>query len=120
MRSDNSILDRVRRVTAKTAGMLKAELQRIEDEKRRITADLDEAAEGLRQTLQQLGHSGGNGTAIRRTRVARGPALRARKGKRIRRSPAQLKQEAEAIIHFIKSKGTEGAKGPEIRARHAK
>jgi len=107
----NSVLDRVRKVTRRTVDTLKKELGAIEDEKRRLTAHLDDAASRIRQTLSSLG-LGGNGRAS----AVRQP----RKGKRIRRSAEQLKQEAEAIIQFIKSKADQGVKGNEIRTRHPK
>ena len=37
--------------------------------------------------------------------------------KRVRRSPAQLKSAADAIVQFVKSKGKEGAIGREIKSR---
>lgn len=110
----HAVLDRVRRVTASTVETLKKELRHIEEEKRRLTADLDEAADHLRETLQQLGHRGNGRIASRRA------VRKHRSGKRIRRTPEQLKREAEAIIDLVKSKGTEGASGPEIRKHHAK
>src|SRR5256885_9076138 len=115
MPSGSTILESVRKVTAKTAETLRAQLRRIEDEKQRISADLDEAADRLRQTLQQLGHaaSNGNGAAGRKRQMATRAVRSRRKEKRIRRSLPQLKQEAEAIIHFVKSKGAEGVSGPE-------
>src|SRR5689334_3034429 len=121
MPSGSAVLESVRKVTAKTAATLKAQLRRIEDEKQRVNADLDEAADRLRQTLQQLGRStNGNGAAVGKSRTAALGVSAGRKRKRTRRSLGQLKQEAEAIIQFIKGKGSEGASGPEIRQRHDK
>ena len=110
----SSVLDRVRKTTTQFAENLKRELQNIEEEKRRVTADLDEAAEQIRNTLAQLGHST-NDREGTRTRAAMPKA-----GKRIRRSLHQLKAEAEAIIALVKEKGAEGATGPEIRKHHPK
>jgi len=109
-------LDRVRKLTSQTAQALTKELRAIESEKNRLTADLDAAADQIRQTLKQLGHSSnGNGDA----RTVATPT-KARTGKRIRRTLDQLKDEANAIIQFVKNAGAEGVSGNDIRARHPK
>ena len=115
MAKTSAVLARVRKLTAETAKTLKAELAHIEAEKQRLTADLDQAAAQIRSTLQQLGH-GSNGVAVHST-LKRAVA---KSRKRIRRTPEQLKAEANAIIELVKSKGSEGATGPEIRKHHAK
>ena len=115
MTAIQDVLDRVRKVTDQTAQRLQQELDHIEGQKRRLTAELDEAAERIRLTLQQLRHNT-NGKAVEK----RGAVARASSGKRIRRTPQQLKAEAEAIIELVKSKGSQGATGNEIRERHPK
>lgn len=106
-------LDRVRKLTVQTAKALAKELQAIESEKKRLAADLDVAADRIRETLRQLGHNG-NGHSVRTTLV------REKKGKRIRRTPDQLKHEAETIVQFVKNSGSKGVSGPEIRERYPK
>lgn len=114
MTSIHALLDRVKKVTAKTVESLKKELRHIEDQRQRLTADLDEAESRIRQTLLQLGQGTNGKTASKRA------VVKPTKGKRIRRTPEQLKQEAQAIIELVRSKGAEAATGLEIRAQHAK
>ena len=109
-----SVLTRWERVAEEAAGKLRRELVRIEGEKERLTADLDSAAERIRNTLAQLGHSS-NGKGG--THKARQPRV---KGKRVRRSADQLKREADAIYQLVKSAGAEGAAGRDIRKHHPK
>jgi hypothetical protein len=109
-----NVLNRVRKLTAQTAKALTAELHVIESEKKRLTTDLDMAADHIRETLKQLGHQDNGRFAVTRT------SPKAGKGKRIRRSLDQLKQEAGAIIALIKSASADGVSGPEIRAKHPK
>src|SRR5690242_11366954 len=106
------ILDRVRKVTENTAATLRRQLTSIDDEKRKLTAHLDDAAERIKKTLSELGHTN-NGKRVF-------PQPRRKSGKRIRRNSDQLKHDAEAIIQFIKSKGSDGAKGGDIRQHHPK
>jgi len=108
----NAILSRIRKVTQRTTDTLKRELAYLEAQKSKLTAHLDDAAERIRKTLGDLGHSSNGEHAA--------PPLRRAKRKRIRRSPEQLKHEAAAIIQFVRSKGSEGAKGGEIREHHPK
>jgi hypothetical protein len=110
----SNALDRVRKLTAQTARALTKELSAIETEKSRLTADLNAAADQIRETLKQLGHRGNGHASI----LAAPP--KAKKGKRIRRTLDQLKDEANAIIQFVKNAGSEGVSGNDIRARHPK
>jgi len=115
-----AVLAGVRKLTAATAKTLNAELAQIEAEKQRLTADLDEAAAQIRGTLEKLGY-GSNGVSVSKSpKASEANVASGKPRKRIRRTPEQLKGEAIAIIELIKSKGSEGATGPEIRARHAK
>jgi hypothetical protein len=112
----SNALDRVRKLTAQAARALTTELRAIESEKNRLTADLDAAADQIRETLEQLGHgSNGNGHVAKIAAPAKAKA-----GKRIRRTLDQLKDEANAIIQFVKSAGMDGVSGNDIRERHAK
>jgi chemotaxis regulatin CheY-phosphate phosphatase CheZ len=108
----SAILKRVRKLTQRTAETLKEELSQIEQQKTRLTAHLDDAAERIRRTLTTLGHAG-NGTT-------RSNSIGRPKTKRIRRSSAQLKKEAEAVVQLIRSKGADGISGSEIRKHHPK
>jgi hypothetical protein len=108
----DGILDRVRKVADQTKDNLRLELHRIEKEKGRVTAHLDEAADQIRRTLEQLGDK------LSAKRSPKEP--RVRRAKRVRRNPEQLKREAEAIFQLIKAKGHDGAKGAEIRKYHPK
>src|SRR5438093_410779 len=102
----NPILDRVRTLTMQTAETLKKELRNIEEEKRRLVAGFTEAADQIMETLRRLGHST-NSKSVATPTVPR-------KKRRVRRTPDQLKHDAQAIIQFIKQKGTQGAKGADI------
>lgn len=108
----DGILERVRKVADQTKDNLKQELHRIEKEKGRVTAHLDQAANRIRRTLAELGD--------KLTGKAPSKAPRARRAKRVRRTPEQLKRDADAIFQLIKAKGNEGAKGSEIRKHHPK
>jgi hypothetical protein len=99
-------------MTTRTVENLKKELHRIETEKERVTAKLDLAASRITEMLHGLGHLGNGQSA--------GKPTTAKKRKRIRRGPEQLKQDAEAIIQFVKDKGADGAMGNEIRKHHPK
>jgi hypothetical protein len=112
----SNVLDRVRKLTAQTARALTVELRAIESEKSRLTADLDAAADHIRVTLKQLGHSSSGNDHV--AKIAATKKVRA--GKRIRRTLDQLKDEANAIIQFVKNAGSEGVSGNDIRERHAK
>lgn len=125
----NMVLDRVRKVTAKTIESLRRELNHIEQEKRRVIEGLDGADRQIRNALEQLGNQtgggngrGGNGRAQAQSEsnAPRAAAKATSKGKRIRRNPEQLKAEAEAIVTLVKSGGAEGISGPDIRKQHAK
>ena len=50
----DSLLNRVRKVTAKTAQSLRRELRFIEQEKHRLTAELDSAAQRIAESIAQL------------------------------------------------------------------
>ena len=111
----DAILARIQRVTEQTAETLRQELGRIEDEKQRLTADLDAAAERIRRTLGELGH---RTNSARVTKAAPRPA-RART-RRVRRGREQLEREAEAIFQIIRAAGADGAAGRDIRKHHPK
>ncbi|HWB53426.1 MAG TPA: hypothetical protein VG722_04510 [Tepidisphaeraceae bacterium] len=96
-----------------TAENLRRELRRIEEEKARITADLDKAANGIAAALQQLGYSATRATSPRSV----GPSG---KKKRIRRNPGQLKKYAEGVYQLVKSAGANGASGAQIRREFPK
>src|SRR5437762_12051379 len=121
----NAILDRVQKVTRRTTQNLKRELSLIDSERMRITSRLDDAARAIREMLGKLGGGVANGRGPGRP-PGRGPgrppgsASTGRKRKRIRRSPQQLKLEAQAILEFIRGKGASGASGSEIRKQHPK
>ncbi len=130
-----SVLEKVAEVTSSAATALQNELKRLAEERDQMVAHYDVAAEKIRQSLRSLGQHFGishapTGRRRRgRSRVATHSAVRgtrahagatAKKGKRIRRGPEELKRDAEAVFQLIKSKGTEGAKGGEIRKRHPK
>ena len=118
-RKISAILERVQKLTQSTAERLKKELRRIEHERGRLTASLDHAAERIQGTLSHLGIRFGTSTnGHRSTTQPKAPARR--KGKRIRRTPEQLKRESEAIIQCIKGKGSAGASGAQIREHHPK
>jgi hypothetical protein len=111
----SGILKRVQKLTAQTAEGLKRELAWISKEKAALTAGLDEAAERIHNTLSRLGH----GLTSRREATPRQP--RTQKSRtRIRRSPEQLKHEAEAIFQLVKAKGNDGVAGGEIRKHYPK
>lgn len=109
----NGILERVQRLTAQTVDGLKRELAWISKEKAALTAGLDEAAERIQNTLAKLGHGLGRSTEAK---------PRPKKGgrTRVRRGPAELKREADAIFQLVKSRGGEGARGSDIRKQHPK
>src|SRR4051812_20324843 len=93
-------------------GLLKT-LKHIDAERKKRTADLDEAARAVVAELQQWGH-GSNGTTTPKTRKATTTTTRGRK-RRVRRSTEQLKAEAVKIVSFIRSSGKDGIAGGEIR-----
>jgi hypothetical protein len=109
------IFRRVRKLTAQTADGLKQELAWISKEKAALTAGLDEAAERIRATLSKLGHGLGG-----RREITQARPRKQRSRTRIRRSPEQLKREAEAIFQLVKAKGNEGVAGGEIRKHYPK
>ena len=116
----SAILDRVKKVTQQTTESLKNELRRIEDEKIKLTFHLDGAADRIRETLSKLGVGAGAGRLNGKRTTATPKVPNPKKGKRIRRSPEQLKQEAHTIVELIRSKGQQGATGSQIRERHPK
>ena len=89
-------------------------LKQLDQERRRRTADLEEAAKVIGRQLLDLGH-GSNGRAMRTKKTASKPVA-PKSRKRIRRSPEQLKDEAKMMIQFIRSKGSGGASAKEIKA----
>lgn len=121
----DALLQRVRKVTAQTAENLQKELRNIEQEKRRIVADLDDASQRLTETLRHLNAQGARhnltGRPMFAPTAAPAPvAKKTRKGKRIRRGPEQLKEYADGIYQLVKTKGAQGARGGEIRAEFPK
>jgi hypothetical protein len=109
------IFRRVQKLTAQTAAGLQKELAWISKEKAALTAGLDEAAERIRSTLSKIGHAqDARGAATPKPKASRKTSTR------IRRSPDQLKREADAIFQMVKSKGDQGARGGEIRKSHPK
>lgn len=107
----DGLLARIRKVERDTSQNLRSELQQIERERQRLNSYLDAAAHRIQRSLHELSTEP-NGE--------RSGAVRARSSKRIRRTPQQLKQSADAIFQSIKSKGEKGATGSEIRKHHPK
>jgi hypothetical protein len=93
-------------------GLIKT-LRTIEAEKKKRTADLEEAASAIHRELQQWGWKG-NGSAAKP--IGKKTTKTARK-LRIRRNPEQLNGEATKIVAFIRSAGKEGLGGGEIRKK---
>jgi len=113
-----SVFARIQKLTAETTRSLKAELRALEEEGRRVTAELSSAAERIRGVLRSLGNktlaTGRSSFAVAKS----AGSTRARK--RIRRSPEQLQQVGASVVAFIKSKVAQGASGVEIRKLHPK
>jgi predicted nucleic acid-binding Zn-ribbon protein len=99
----------------------KAANQAVEGLKREL-AHLDNRRGKIVDYLRELGHTIGgaihtSSKAASKTKTKiKQPSKR--KGKRIRRSPEQLKQEAEAVFEMIKKAGSGGIGGGVIRRQH--
>ncbi len=102
---------------AKVRTAARREIGRLQQQRDQLDSQIAE--------LQQLlgsGSEGSNGvgrTVGRKAKPAATSKKRGRKGKRIRRSPEQLQAIAAKVAGFIKSKGSEGASGKEIRKQFA-
>lgn len=92
-------------------------MRKIDEERKERTADLDQAAKVIGKQLADLGHRFGiKESANGKKRRAGGRQGRAKaKGKRIRRSPEQMKAEAEKALGMIRKAGKDGIGGAEIR-----
>src|SRR6478752_1596935 len=100
-----TITTRIQRLLKKTdrmkqqavKGLLRT-LKHIDQERKKRTADLEEAAKLVVRQLAELGHVGGNGkmgvTKAKRTATSK---------KRIRRSPDELKKLANGVVAYIKA-----------------
>lgn len=113
---------RINSLLRSTATSLRKELENIEEEKARLTADLDEAAHRIAQTLAQLGYKVATRWTGRGARRGRKPGFKiASSGggkKRIRRNPDQLKKYADSVYQLIRGAGSEGASGGDIRRQY--
>ncbi len=97
-------------------GLLKT-LNHIDAERKKRTADLDEAARAVVAELQQWGHTA-NGSAKKKPgRPAGTTTAKATSKRRVRRSPEQLKSEAVKVVALIRSAGKDGISGSEIRKK---
>jgi hypothetical protein len=96
-----------------TRGLLKT-LKQIDHERKKRTADLDDAARLIGKQLSELGHTL-TGTTARKPVAAKMKAALpgAKKKRRIRRSPEQLQKYASDIFQFVKANS--GSKGGAIR-----
>jgi hypothetical protein len=93
-------------------GLIKT-LRTIEAEKKKRTADLEEAASAIHRELQQWGWKGNASQAKPKGKTPTATAPR----KRIRRNPEQLKGDATKVVAFIRSAGKEGIGGGQIRKK---
>lgn len=120
----DSLLNRVRKVTASTAKSLRRELRFIEQEKQRLTAELDSAARRIADSIAQLdssdpGRRGRGRPSFASSGVpSSGPASSGGRRKRIRRNPEQLKQYASDVYALIKKSGSSGVGGGDIRKQY--
>jgi hypothetical protein len=88
-------------------------LKHIDAERKKRTADLDEAARAVLAELQQWGHKADGSSKPKAKKAATtGGAKR-----RVRRTPEQLKDEATKILAFVRSAGKDGVGGGEIRKK---
>jgi hypothetical protein len=86
----------------------------IDRQRKERVADLDQAARIIGKELADLGHKVGVGNdKPTKARATNGKA--STKGKRVRRTPEQLKAEAEKALATIRKSGKEGVSGKDIR-----
>jgi hypothetical protein len=101
-------------------GLLRT-LKQIDQERKRRTADLEEAAKVIGRQLLELGHVNGRTGRPGRPKAANSTTTimttKAEK-RRVRRSPAQLAAEGKAIAAFITAGKDKGRSGAEIRAKY--
>jgi hypothetical protein len=93
-----SLLKKTNRMKQQAVKGLLRTLKHIDQERKKRTADLEEAAKLVVRQLAELGHVGGI------SRVAGTKAKRAASSKkRIRRSPDDLKKLANGVIAYVKA-----------------
>ena len=106
-----TIYAKAKKVANQAAEGLKRELAYLDRRRAKITDYLRD----LGHTIGDAMHTSSKPSAPAKTKVKQSPK---RKGKRIRRSPEQLKLEAEAIFEMIKKAGSAGIGGGVIRRQH--
>jgi hypothetical protein len=94
-------------------GMLKT-LKKIEEEKAKRTADLEQAARIIRGELQELGWKANGATSGKRKVAAK---QQGRGKRRVRRTPEQLRAEAARVLAMIRGAGKDGIGGADIRKK---
>src|SRR5687768_16842103 len=100
-----TITTRIQRLLKKTdrmkqqavKGLLRT-LKHIDQERRKRTADLEDAAKLVMKQLAELGHLGTNSRPSN-TKVKKAASGR----KRVRRSPDELKKYANGVVEFVKA-----------------
>jgi hypothetical protein len=98
-------LNQLERMKRRAVKGLHTTLRKIEAEKKKRTADLEDAAKAIYKELHQWGM--GTGKTKPKTKTA------AKARKRQRRSPKQLKKYADGVFQFVKAHP--GSGGGEIR-----
>ncbi len=116
-----TIATRIQRLLKKTdrmkqqavTGLLRT-LKHIDQERKKRTADLEDAARLVVKQLADLGHVGSNSNTTTKVKTAKATTGKKR---RIRRSPEQLKSEAVKVVALIRSAGKDGIGGNDIRKK---
>lgn len=112
-----TLLKKTERMKQQTVKGLLRTMKHIDAERKKRTADLDEAARAVVAELQQWGHMA-NGSAKKKPgRPAGTTTAKATSKRRVRRSPEQLKSEAVKVVALIRSTGKDGIAGSEIRKK---
>ena len=88
-------------------------MRKIEKERKERVADLDQAARIIAKELAELGHTVGQISVKRQG--TRHKVVAKSNGKRVRRTPEQLKAEGEKVLALIRKAGKEGITGGAIR-----
>jgi hypothetical protein len=114
----HSLLKKTERMKQQAVKGLLRTLKQIDQERKRRTADLEEAAALVGKQLAELGHMGGgnkskaSGSKLRKA-VTPASKKTAKSGKRLRRSADELKKYASGVVEYVKAH--QGCSGAEIR-----